>query len=259
MKILLIGCGKMGGALLTQWLKTDVGEFFIVDPMLETGPDGVKLYRTFDEISDQSFDLLVVAIKPQLVDDILPQYSNVLAADGFILSIAAGCSVERLKQALPNASAIRVMPNLPSAVGAGVSGIFASEDVNPAQQDVAETMMRAAGKVVWVDTEDQLDRVTAVAGSGPGYVFEIARAYVAAAMALGFDRAQARDLVLGTIAGAIEMADQSSEDLETLRNSVTSKNGTTEAGLTALNGDGNLDKLLRATTEAAYRRAVELR
>lgn len=119
--------------------------------------------------------------------------------------------------------------------------------------------MARAGTVVWVNEEDKLDRVTAVAGSGPGYVFEIARTYIEAAKALGFTHEQARDLVLGTMQGAIEMALGSDDSVETLRNSVTSKNGTTQAGLEALNADGALTELMRRTTQAAYDRAVELR
>jgi pyrroline-5-carboxylate reductase len=122
-----------------------------------------------------------------------------------------------------------------------------------------ESLMQQTGTTVWVDEEDALDRVTAVAGSGPGYVFEIARTYIEAAEALGFTTAQARALVLDTMAGAVEMARRSDESVETLRNSVTSKNGTTQAGLDALNGDGTLTELMRRTTRAAYDRAVELR
>ncbi|MCI4646367.1 MAG: hypothetical protein MRY64_16420 [Hyphomonadaceae bacterium] len=119
--------------------------------------------------------------------------------------------------------------------------------------------MQRAGELVWVETEDGLDRVTAIAGSGPGYVFEIARCYVEAACKLGFSEEQARTLVLGTMAGAIDMAATSPNSLADLRNAVTSKAGTTEAGLNALNGSGALSTLLEATTRAAYERAVDLR
>ncbi|CAN0597156.1 unnamed protein product, partial [Laminaria digitata] len=127
------------------------------------------------------------------------------------------------------------------------------------QRDTVETLMQAAGTAVWVDDEDQIDRVTAVAGSGPGYVFEIARAYIEAAKELGFSDEQASDLVLGTLDGSIRMILETGDNPENLRNSVTSKNGTTEAGLKALNGDGKLSDLLKATTESAYKRAIELR
>ena len=151
------------------------------------------------------------------------------------------------------------MPNLPAAIGAGVSGICASDDIAEDQMSHAREMMARTGTVIPVASEDALDRVTAVAGSGPGYVFEIARAYVEAARELGFDRREAEAMVLSTLQGTIAMAQQGDGTLEELRDSVTSKNGTTAAGLEALNGEGQLSTLFSRTLSAAYDRAVELR
>ena len=140
-----------------------------------------------------------------------------------------------------------------------MSGAWANARTSDAQRAAIEAMMLRAGELVWVEEEDGLDRVTAIAGSGPGYVFEIARTYVEAARELGFSEDQARRLVLATMAGTVEMAARSDRSLAELRNAVTSKAGTTEAGLNALNGGGDLSTLLQATTRAAYARAVELR
>jgi pyrroline-5-carboxylate reductase len=259
MKILLVGCGKMGGALLTQWMRATSHTYTIIDPFLEAPVEGARLFKDINALGDEKFDLLIVAIKPQMIDDILPAYQSVLSETGAVASIAAGCSVKRLQLALPGFPIVRIMPNLPSAIGAGVAGLYASADATDHHKDTVEALMQAAGTAVWVDDEDQIDRVTAVAGSGPGYVFEIARAYIEAATDLGFSEDQARDLVLGTLDGAVRMILETGEPPETLRNSVTSKNGTTEAGLKALNGEGKLSDLLKATTEAAYKRAIELR
>ena len=159
-----------------------------------------------------------------------------------------------------DAPVIRIMPNLPAFVGKATNGLVAGAGVTDDQRTHATAMMERTGTVVEVADEDQLDRVTAVAGSGPGYVFELARAYVAAAEGLGFDRDQARALVLGTLEGTIAMAiEEDGQSLEDLRNSVTSKGGTTAAGLDALNGDGTMSRKFEATLEAAYKRAVELR
>ena len=248
----------MGGALLSQWVGSG-DDYTIVDPGLDVAPDGVELVKERAALGDRRFDIAVVAIKPQLVDEILPDYVDHLSDDGFALSIAAGCSIDRLRRVLGGKPVVRVMPNLPAAIGQGVSGLCASGDISQAQQTAATRLMERAGTVVLVDSEDKLDRVTAVAGSGPGYVFEIARAYVAAAMDLGFTLDEARSLVLGTMAGGVAMARDSDLTLAELRNSVTSKNGTTQAGLGALNGDDGLSERLRATVDAAYARAVELR
>lgn len=254
----MIGCGKMGGALLEKW-KEGEDEFTIVDPALSEAPSGVTLHRDRSGIAGQTFDVVVVAIKPQMIDDILPEYTDAFADDGYVLSMAAGCSIARLAKASGGRPVVRVMPNLPAAIGQGVSGLVASGDASDRHTSHATAMMERSGTVVTVEDEDALDRVTAVAGSGPGYVFELARSYVEAAMGLGFAEPEARDMVLDTLAGTIAMAKSSDQPLEELRNSVTSKNGTTAAGLNALNGDGQLSELLENTLKAAYDRAVELR
>lgn len=257
--ILMIGCGKMGGALLNHWM-TGGENFTIVDPALESAPSPVRLVSDLNALGEEKFDVVIVAIKPQMIDDVLPDYASRLAEGGYVLSIAAGCSAQRIAHAMNGAPVVRVMPNLPAAVGQGVSGLYAGPEVGADQRAHASAMMERAGTVVAVDDEDRLDRVTAVAGSGPGYVFEIARAYVAAAEEQGFNTEDARAMVLGTMAGALAMAmEDGAPDLETLRNSVTSKGGTTAAGLAALNGDETLSRLMRVTLQAAYDRAVELR
>lgn len=249
----------MGSALLSQWVSGDES-ITVVDPMASDLPAGVTLVADRSTIAADRFDCIVTAVKPQLIDEVMPAYGENLAPGGYVLSIAAGYSADRLSRLLGDAPVVRTMPNLPAAIGRGVSGICPGPGATGAHMAHAEAFMRRAGATITVDSEDRLDRVTAVAGSGPGYVFEIARAYAEAAMAQGFDEDEARDMVLGTIGGAIAMASEpSAPDLETLRNSVTSKGGTTAAGLNALNGDNGLSDLLHATLQAAYDRAVELR
>ena len=249
----------MGSALLSQWVKGPEA-ITVVDPAGSDVPDGVALIADRAEIADRKFDLIVAAVKPQLIDDILADYADMLAPGGYVLSIAAGYSAARLSRLMGDAPVIRTMPNLPAAIGRGVSGICAGPHAGDEHIAHAQDFMGRAGTTVTVDNEDKLDRVTAVAGSGPGYVFEIARAYTEAAMAQGFDEEEARAMVLGTIGGAIAMASEpGAPSLEDLRNSVTSKGGTTAAGLNALNGDGGLSTRLHDTLQAAYDRAVELR
>ncbi|MCR9269393.1 MAG: pyrroline-5-carboxylate reductase [Hyphomonadaceae bacterium] len=259
MQILMIGCGNMGSALLRRWADNEAMQFTVVDPATDFSHSRVTVLRDAESLTADSFDLMVVAIKPQLVADILPAYFEYLKPDSEILSMAAGLSTESLARLANGRAVIRIMPNMPAALGKGVSGLFATQDVRPRTLAMVETLMSATGELVPVETEDGLDRVTAIAGSGPGYVFEIARTYVEAAKQLGFDPQTSRKLVLGTLLGAVEMALQSETELADLRNSVTSKAGTTEAGLRALNDNDQLTELLSATTQAAYARAVELR
>lgn len=259
MKILLVGCGKMGGALMAQWLNSKNATFTIVDPAMDEAPHGVTLKGSSSELEGNVFDIVIVAIKPQLIDKVLPEYKMILSKSGVLASIAAGCSVTRLQNAMGDVPVIRIMPNLPSDIGKGVCGLFASSEVEAHHRSAIEGLMTLAGTALWVENEDGLDRITAIAGSGPGYVFEIARTYVDAAIELGFSLKEARALVLGTLSGTIAMAQKSDLTLEELRDNVTSKNGTTHAGLIALNGDETLTKLIKATTQAAYKRALEMR
>ena len=249
----------MGSALLSQWVEGPEA-ITVVDPAGSDVPDGVTLVTSRDALGDATFDLIIAAVKPQLIDDILADYTAHLAPGGYVLSIAAGYSAGRLSRLMDDAPVVRTMPNLPAAIGRGVSGICPGPHATTDHVTHAESFMCRAGSTITVDSEEKLDRVTAVAGSGPGYVFEIARAYAEAAMAQGFDEDEARDMVLGTIGGAIAMAaEPGAASLEELRNSVTSKGGTTAAGLNALNGDGGLSTRLHDTLQAAYDRAVELR
>lgn len=258
-KILLLGCGNMGGALLKAWAANTNHHFTVADPAKPDLPEGVSQVGSVEELGDQIFDYLIVALKPQLVDQVLPAYLHRLSPDGVISSIAAGYSAGKLAGHAPGRSVVRIMPNLPALIRKGVSGLYAHGKVTETATREIEQLALCSGTIVWVDSEDMLDRLTAVAGSGPGYVFEMLRAYVEASEELGFSEEDARTLVLGTFLGTLELAQESDLSLEDLRKNVTSKGGTTAAGLDALNGTGKFSALISETLLAAYERAVELR
>ena len=259
-RVLMIGCGQMGGALLTRWIESPEFQFTVISPSgSRQFPATVQSLRSVTGLGDSQFDIVVIGVKPQMIKEVLPDYLNTLAEDGVFVSIAAGFACSSLAQITHSAPMIRVMPNLPVSIGKGVSGLYADPQTAPAHRARVERLMTPTGKLVWVDSEDALDRLTAIAGSGPGFAFEVARSWVQAAEALGFSADQARAMVLGTIEGAIELALSTAEPLDELRNRVTSKNGATYAGLLAMNGNGQLDQLLEETVQAAYDRAVELR
>lgn len=259
MNVLMVGSGKMGGAILSRLVQAHVGHITVVDPGAPSVPIGVTLMRHPDNLQFRAFDLIILAVKPQLLDEIVPKYADKLNAKGFFLSIAAGASVDKIRELASNASVVRAMPNLPALIGRSVTGLYAGKGVTVGQRVIAQTVCQYFGSVVWVKGEDGLDKLTAIAGSGPGYIFEFVRVYVEAAKRLGFEDDIAKSLVLETIIGSAEMALSSDQDVVDLRNSVTSKNGTTEAGIKALARDGMLDMLIQNATEAAYQRAKELR
>ncbi|MEL6365714.1 MAG: pyrroline-5-carboxylate reductase [Pseudomonadota bacterium] len=258
-RVLMVGCGKMGGAILRRWASLQGTVFTVVDPALDEPPAGASLYKSRSDLPDTLFDVVVLAVKPQMMADVAPGYIDLREQGGVFASIAAGTSIETLEEILGDAPVIRIMPNLPAEIGKGVTGLYANERASEPNKALVETLVRRIGEVVWVPSEDALDRFTAIAGSGPGYVFEIAREYIAAARRLGFSDDDARTMVLGVMRGSVELALERGEDVETLRDAVTSKNGTTEAGLNELMRAGALRSLFATTTEAAYARAVELR
>ncbi len=258
MDILLIGCGKMGGAMLRQWQKNSANRFTVADPAAAALGDGVIHVPDAASLKGARFDAVIIAVKPQLIAKVAPTYRDALKPGGCFVSIAAGCSIATLESILGAVPVIRVMPNLPAMVGHGVSGIYANDKCSTAQVKAITALVGETGTAIAVASEDEIDRLTAISGSGPGYMFEFTRSFIAAAEGLGFSPDTARKLVLGTMAGAVETARQSGESAASLRESVTSKNGTTEAGLAEFRRDGILDALLQDTVKAAYARAQAL-
>lgn len=259
MKVLLIGCGKMGGAMLRQWISHGAHHFTVADPAGHDLPDGVVHVTKATDLPPQAFDVIFIAIKPQMIADVLPDYAPALKDGGMFVSIAAGASVASITKVVGDAAIVRVMPNMAALVGMGVSGLHANDRCTPQQRRDIIALIDQTGTCIAVDSEDHIDRLTAVSGSGPGYIFEILRSYVSAAEALGFDHTTASKLVFDTVSGTVEAARQSELTLEELRNSVTSKNGTTQAGLKELMRGEELDNLFHSTLQAAYVRAGELK
>lgn len=259
MNILLIGCGKMGGAMLRQWISHGAHHFTVADPAADDLPDGVAHVSKATVLEPKSFDVVLIAIKPQMIADVLPDYAHAIKDGGAFVSIAAGASVASIAKVVGDVAIVRVMPNMAALVGMGVSGLYANDRCTPQQRRDVVALIDQTGTCIPVESEDRIDRLTAVSGSGPGYIFEILRNYVAAAEALGFDHETARTLVFDTVSGTVQAARQSKLTLDELRKSVTSKNGTTQAGLTELMRNGELDNLFHSTLQAAYVRAGELK
>lgn len=257
--VLMAGCGNMGGALLSRWLDQSSFQFTVVSPSGRSCPEGVNVVRNVKELQGQKFDLIIIAVKPQMINEVLPDYVDLASEDGCFVSIAAGFSASSIKKIIGDQPMVRIMPNMPVSTGKGVSALFATKSVTEKQRDTIARLMDSTGQLIWVEDEDAIDRITAIAGSGPGYAFELARCWIQAGQSLGFSEAEARQMVLQTLTGSVELALGSDASLAELRDGVTSKNGTTAAGLAALNTDNSLDDLLKQTIDAAYARAVELR
>ncbi len=258
--ILLVGAGKMGGALLAGWKRRRLAPLAVVEPQPVKLPAGVKRYASAAALPKRYAPAAVVfAVKPQSLPDALPAYCRFADGKTVFLSIAAGKTLRFFARGLgDDAAVVRAMPNTPAAIGRGISVACANPHVAPAQRALCGKLLAAAGEVAWVDDEALLDPVTAVSGSGPAYVFLLIECLAAAGVAAGLPQDLAVTLARATVAGSGELARLSSEDAAQLRRNVTSPGGTTEAALKVLMAEDGMAGLMRRAIAAATARSREL-
>jgi pyrroline-5-carboxylate reductase len=258
--ILLVGCGKMGGAMLAGWREAGRA-VAVVEPKAPI-PDASALVAAVGRAEDLPDGLspaaVVLAVKPQEAANVVPAYAR-FAGSAVFISIMAGKTVAGLDALLGGgARIIRAMPNTPAAVRKGVTACFAGEGVTEAQKTLADALLAAVGKVAWVAEEGMIDAVTAVSGGGPAYVFLLAEVLEEAAIAEGLPRDLARLLARETVAGSGALLAASTEDAAQLRKNVTSPGGTTAEALKVLMADEAWPGLMRRAIAAATQRSRDL-
>lgn len=261
--VLLVGCGKMGGAMLQGWRRDPaLGPFVAVEPggapEFDKATD-VTIVRELSALpAGFAPQVVVFATKPQVMDQVVPAYAR-FASSALFVSIAAGKTVAFFRQNLgAKAAIVRAMPNTPAAVGRGITVGCPTPEVTQAQRAIADTLLRSVGAVEWVTDEGLIDAVTAVSGSGPAYVFLLAEAMAAAGAKAGLPADLAMRLARATVSGAGELLRQAPETAEKLRINVTSPKGTTEAALKVLMAADGFGPLLEKAVEAAAKRSREL-
>lgn len=265
--VVLVGCGNMGFAMLSGWLKSGKlapHEVQVVEPNadLRQRAAGIGATTTADAQGlPQSIapTLVIFAVKPQVMRDIVPQYRSFASMGATFLSIAAGTGIKVFEDILgANAAVIRCMPNTPAAIGKGMMVTFANPHVSKGAGDFVADLLSASGEVTSIADESLMDAVTAVSGSGPAYVFHFIECLTAAAEKVGLPSETAKLLAMQTVYGAACLAAESKESPARLREQVTSPNGTTAAALGVLMGENRLKSLVTDAVEAARRRSVEL-
>lgn len=262
--VLLVGAGKMGGALLEGWLGRGLepAGVTVLDP---SPPDEVRGLLESRGIALNPADLpdarvAVLAVKPQILDGVLEKLAPRLGPGTLVLSIAAGKTIEGLAARLGAPRPIvRAMPNTPAAIGRGMSVLVANDAATPAQNALAEALLAAVGVVEWVGDEALLDAVTAVSGSGPAYVFLLAECLAEAGRAAGLPQDLSERLARETVSGAGALLAASELPAARLRENVTSPGGTTAAALAVLMGEPGLQALMSEAVRAATRRSEALR
>lgn len=263
--LLLVGAGKMGGALLTGWLEQglDPASIFIQDP--EPAPEIGELAaaKGVSVAAEQELPrapaVILLAVKPQIMDAALPPLKAHAVAGAVFLSIAAGRTMAGMAAHLGEGAAIvRAMPNTPAAIGRGITAACPNAHVSAERRGQCDSLLSAVGEVVWLDEEGLLDAVTAVSGSGPAYVFLLAECLAEAGVAAGLDEKLAMRLARATVSGAGELLRQSELDPGVLRENVTSPGGTTAAALEVLMDEGGFRALLERAVAKAAARSREL-
>lgn len=260
-RILLVGCGKMGGALLGGWLDRgwQASDIVVVDPGLPAADDGVSRIGELSALPPGFVpDVVILAVKPQMMDKVAPAYAG-FAGKAVFLSIAAGKTISYFAGHFgADAAIVRAMPNTPAAVRRGMTVLVANQAVPQAGRQVCQDLLGAVGDVAWVEDEALIDAVTALSGSGPAYVFLMVECLAAAGVAAGLDRALAARLARATVSGSGELLARSTEEAKTLRENVTSPQGTTYAALQVLMADDGLAPLIGRAVQAAAARSREL-
>ncbi len=262
--LLLVGGGKMGLALLEGWLARGMAPegIFVVEPNTEAEVyrfAGVQAAPDSDALPAVTPAVVVLAVKPQTMDGVLPAYRRFVDPATVFLSIAAGKTIAGLTAGLGGgAPLVRAMPNTPAAVGRGISVLCANDHVSPVQREVCGQLLMAVGEVAWIDDEEQMDAVTAVSGSGPAYVFLLVEALAEAGRGAGLPAGLAMRLARTTVAGSGALLHESKDEAAQLRENVTSPGGTTAAALEVLMSDDGLTPLLRRAVTAAAARARAL-
>ncbi len=258
--LVLLGCGKMGTALLTGWLAEGIpaSAFWVIEP----NPTDWLLSKGvhLNEPLPKSPAVALVAVKPQMMGTALPALQALGNGTTLFISIAAGTSIATFAAALgAKTPIVRTMPNTPAMVGRGITGICANSHAGAKGLATTRALMEVVGQVIELDGEHQIDAVTAVSGSGPAYVFHLIEAMAAAGAAIGLSEAVAMQLARATVCGAGELAHRSPDSAAQLRINVTSPGGTTAAALAVLmHPDTGFPPLLQKAVKAAADRGREL-
>ncbi len=258
--LVLLGCGKMGSAMLAGWLRNGLpsASVWVIDPKPSSWlqEQGVNIGGTLPD----NPAIAIIAVKPQMMTAALPDVEMLGNGETLVISIAAGTPIKTFEKMLgAQTPIIRAMPNTPAAIGRGITALIGNSQTRPDHMDLAEALLWSVGQTVRLDSEGQMDAVTALSGSGPAYVFHLIEAMAAAGVDQGLSPALAMQLATATVGGAGELAEDVDETPEQLRMNVTSPSGTTEAALKILmDEETGFPPLLKRAVAAAAARAREL-
>ncbi|VVT10907.1 Pyrroline-5-carboxylate reductase [Rhizobium sp. EC-SD404] len=262
--VVLVGAGNMGGAMLRGWVAAGLtgADIRIVDPKpspsMAAYCEAAGIQVDAAASGDVKAGILFVAVKPQAMAAVLPTLRPMVDAQTVAVSVAAGTTIDTLRDGLGAEAIVRAMPNTPAMVGRGITAAVPTDAVDAQQKSAVDALLAVSGPVEWLEDEALIDAVTAVSGSGPAYAFHLVECMAEAGRKAGLPADLAMRLARATVSGAGELMHRSTDDAETLRKNVTSPNGTTAAALSVLMEDGAMQHLFDRAVAAAKNRSEEL-
>lgn len=266
MKLLIIGCGKMGGSILQGYLtkNLDTTNIRVIEPSEaireQLKAKNIIAFEKLSDLDDFVPELVFTAVKPFLIGDIIDDLKVFADQGAAFFTIIAGKKIEFFASHLGEKTPIiRAMPNTPASIGKGITGLIANEYVSEVQKQMVECLLAGCGEIVWLKNEGEIDAVTAISGSGPAYVFYLTEALSVAAKSLNLSDETAEKLAKATVIGSAHLMEQSDITPAVLRQNVTTPNGTTAAALNVLMDDQTgFEPLMKKATKAAEQRSIEL-
>ena len=262
-KVLLVGCGHMGSALLSAWVNLEKFSFSVIDPLNYKHLKRVysnKKVKIFNKLPSKfqmkNYDIIIFAIKPQVSKKVVNEYRNFeFKKNSLIATIVAGKKISFFNNNIKNAvQIVRIMPNMPALISCGVSCFVANKKLSQSNKKKINDLFLQVGKTIWLKNEKQIDKATAISGSGPGYIFTLIDSLEKASQKIGFSKKISREIILSTLLGSAKLMKTSNKEPGDLANSIAVKGGTTEAGIKALK-KYNPTKIMYDTFLAAYKKA----
>lgn len=262
-KVLLVGAGHMGQALLRSWIKFNIKGVSVIDPKVGVNNNKIfnlKLYRSSKEIKNiKNFDIIFFAVKPQIINKVIKDYKMIPFKNKLIISIVAGKEINFFEKHFgKKTSIIRTMPNLPASVAGGVTCLFSNKNVTLKQKNFTNNLFKAVGKTFWVKNESYINKFTAISGSGPAYFYFFIESLSKAGVKIGLNKKESYEIAKQTAIGSISLMKSSKDSAEKLRKKIAIKGGTTEAAIKSFQKNKNMEKSVYSGVKAAFKRAIKL-
>ncbi len=263
--VLIVGCGHMGSALLESWNKKTNYNFSVIEPkhyssLKKKYSKKINFFKSFEEIKNiKKYDIIVFAIKPQIAEKVIRQFKINLKRNILLISIIAGKKISFFSKILGSQhQIIRVMPNMPASVGKGITCLICKKEISRQHKKISSFLFKKVGEIIWLNKESEIDKITAISGSGPAYFYFFIECLLQASKELNLSDNVSKKLVYNTVFGSIKLLENSTKSAKKLKENIAVKGGTTEAAINIFEKDKLFKNIVKKAVFAAYRRSLFL-